>query len=69
MIFATVHALSPDLEVDIDTYGVAPVSWISADDPTALLASLTVGDRVTVVERTAGGRSVEYVLTGRLIGA
>lgn len=68
MILATVSSVVP-LEVDLDTYGDVPVTWISASDPGALLASLTVGDRVTVVERPTRGRGVEYILTGRLIGA
>ena len=67
MILATVSSIDP-LEVDLDTYGDVPVSWVSADGPDALVAGLTVGDRVTVAERPTRGRAVEYVLTGRLAG-
>lgn len=68
MILATVSSIDP-LEVDLDTYGLVPITWVAGDDPAALRAGLSVGDRVTVVERSARGQAVEYLVTGRLIGA
>lgn len=42
-----------------------PVAFVSAPDPAALRAALTVGVRVTLLARRLPGGDVELVLIGR----